>query len=260
MGPSLRRFFLRLIILFRSGRAEAELSREIDSHLKLLEDKFIAEGMSAEEARFAARRAFGGVEQAKEEQRETRTFAWLTNSKLDAKLGLRMLAKYPVLSMVSVIGIAVAIAIAAGYFAVLGEFLDSKLPLDEGDRIVVIRNRVISGPQAGNNLDSSAQDFLEWRDQVKSVQELGAFADSSRNLVLQGRHAELVPVAEMTASGFRLTRVAALLGRPLLDEDELPGAPPVVVIGYGEWQRLFNGDTKILGRIVQLDGTATRTV
>src|SRR5690242_9505172 len=132
MGPSFRRFFLRVITFLRTGRAEAELSREIESHLQMLEDKFVAQGMSAEEARYAARRAFGGVEQAKEYQRDTRTFRWLLNSKLDVKLGLRMLAKSPGLSLVAVIGMAVAIAIASGYFGVISAFLDSPLPLDEG--------------------------------------------------------------------------------------------------------------------------------
>src|SRR3954462_4584219 len=109
MGPSFRRFFLRLVTFLRPGHAEAELSREIESHLQMLADKFVAQGMSAEEARYAARRTFGGVEQVKEQQRETRTFSWLINSKLDVKLGLRMLGKYPGLSLVSVFGIAVAI-------------------------------------------------------------------------------------------------------------------------------------------------------
>ena len=59
----MRRFLLRLLSSFRSGRAERELSREIRSHLQLLEDQYVAMGMNAEEARSAALREFGGVEQ-----------------------------------------------------------------------------------------------------------------------------------------------------------------------------------------------------
>ena len=59
----------------------------------------------------------------------------------------------------------------------------------------------------------------------------------------------------MTASGFRLTRVAPVLGRTLLDEDERPGAPPVLVIGYDDWQRYFDGDPDVLGTTVRLDET-----
>src|SRR5688500_3788168 len=184
MVPSFRRFFLRLVTLFRGGRAEAELSREIASHLQMLEDAFIAQGMSAEEARFAAHRAFGGVAQAKERQRETRTFAWLASSWLDLKLGLRMLAKYPGLSLVSVTGMAVAIALASGYFGVLSVFLDSSLPVPEGDRIVAIRHRAVAGPDAGDTSQVWARDFLQWRGELETVGELGAFTDLGRNLLL----------------------------------------------------------------------------
>jgi hypothetical protein len=95
---AIRRFTQRLLAVFRASRAEDELAREIDAHLRLLEDGFVSNGMSREEARFAARRAFGGVEQAKEHQRDARSFRWLDDSRIDFKLGARMLAKYPALS------------------------------------------------------------------------------------------------------------------------------------------------------------------
>ncbi|MGH9219544.1 MAG: permease prefix domain 1-containing protein, partial [Vicinamibacterales bacterium] len=95
-----RRFFRRLAAPFRSARAEHELAREIRAHLQLLEDRFIAQGMSPDEARYAAQRAFGGVEQAKEHQRDARSFRWIDNSRTDFKLGARMLVKYPGLSLV----------------------------------------------------------------------------------------------------------------------------------------------------------------
>ncbi len=72
----MRRFFHRLLSLVRHGRAEDDLTREAGAHLRLLEDNFVARGMSADEARYAARRAFGGVEQAKELQRDARSFRW----------------------------------------------------------------------------------------------------------------------------------------------------------------------------------------
>ena len=92
---TIRRFVLRLLSFFRLSAAEAELSREISAHLQLLEDEHVAKGMSRDDARLAARRAFGGVEQAKEHHRDARGFRWLDNSRMDFKLGARMLAKYP---------------------------------------------------------------------------------------------------------------------------------------------------------------------
>src|SRR5690349_20279288 len=98
--PTIRRFVLRLLSFFRIGAAEAELSHEIRSHVQLLEDEQCAEGKSRDEARLAARRTFGGVEQAKEHHRDTRGFRWLEDSRIDFKLGVRMLVKYPGLSII----------------------------------------------------------------------------------------------------------------------------------------------------------------
>ena len=110
---AVRRFLLRLLPLFRSDRAEHELAREIRAHLQLLEDQFAARGMSAADARRAATRAFGGVEQAKEHQRDARSFRWLAGWPIDLKSGVRMFARYPGLTVVAVIALAVTIGAGA---------------------------------------------------------------------------------------------------------------------------------------------------
>ena len=110
-----RRVVLRLVSFFRSARAEADLAREIAAHLQLLEDQFVADGMTREDARYAARRAFGGVEQVKEHQRDARSFRWLAGWPMDLKLGVRMLAKTPGLTAVAVTALAVAIGAGAAY-------------------------------------------------------------------------------------------------------------------------------------------------
>ena len=131
----MRRTILRLLSSFRSSRAERELAREIRSHLQLLEDQYIAKGMDAAEARYAARRAFGGVEQVKEHQREARMFRWLAGWPMDLKLGGRMLMKYPGLTIVG--GLAMAFAIWAGLviFQVVSLFTNPALPLSQGGRL-----------------------------------------------------------------------------------------------------------------------------
>jgi putative ABC transport system permease protein len=137
----MRRFALRLLALVRSGKAEADLKREIDAHLQLLEDRFVSQGMSARDARDAARRAFGGqVEQTRLRQRDARSFRWLDETWLDVKLGARMLVKYPGLTIVGGVGMAAAIAISAASFAFFYAYMSSTLPLDEGDRIVALEN------------------------------------------------------------------------------------------------------------------------
>jgi putative ABC transport system permease protein len=173
---------------------------------------------------------------------------------LDVKLGLRMFARYPGLSLVSVLGMAVAIAIGAGYFAAFGTMLDSHLPFDPEGRVVVIQTRTLAG-QRGTGASASVHDFEQWRGELKSIADLGAFRDDSRNLITEDGQAFLVQVAAMTASGLAFTGVAPQLGRTLVADDERAAAAPVLVVGYEEWQRRFNGDAGILGRAVRLDET-----
>src|SRR5688572_1682238 len=112
---AVRRFLFRLVSFFRAGRAETELSREIQAHLRLLEDQFVARGMSAADARSAAKRAFGGVEQAKEHQRDARSFRCLAGWPMDLKVGVRMFVKYPGLTVVAVIALSVSIGAGAAF-------------------------------------------------------------------------------------------------------------------------------------------------
>lgn len=175
---------------------------------------------------------------------------------LDIKLGARMLVKYPGLALVGGLGMAVAIAIGAGSFAFFYSALYPTLPLDEGDRIIALENWDVV---ASDEERQSLHDFVLWRREMKSVQDVASFHDTGRNLFLTQGAGEPVRVAEMTASGFRVARVAPLLGRPLVDDDERQGAAPVVVIGHEVWKTRFDSDPRIIGRQVRL-GTTPHTV
>ena len=245
----IKRFVRRAISVFRSGRAEADLAREITSHLQLLEDSFRAQGMSAEDARFAAKRAFGGVEQAKEHQREARAFRWMDEWWLDAKLGTRMLIKYPGLTLVGSLGMAVSIAIGACFFTVIYSYVQPTLPIDEGTGVVSIQNW---DAESNSRESRSLHDYFIWKQELRSIQEIGAFRTVVHNLVVPGGTAEPVRIAEITASGFHIARVPALLGRTLVDGDERESAPPVVVIGYDVWRTRFSSDPAVVGRTIRL--------
>ena len=171
---------------------------------------------------------------------------------LDVRLGLRMLAKYPGLSLVSVTGMSVAIAIGAVAFGVISTIMDPTVPLDEGDRLVSIRN----WDTRSSSPDLRAlHDFAAWKSELQSVSELGAFRSESRTLRVDDGTRHLVEVAEITASGFAIARVAPVMGRPLITEDEREASPHVVIISEDEWQRRFGRDPHILGRPLRLGST-----
>jgi putative ABC transport system permease protein len=179
----------------------------------------------------------------------------MQSSWLDFKLG-RVLVKYPGLTLVGVLAIAVAMPISAAAFEFGNDMLRPSLPLEDGDRIVAIQNwdTAAAGPEY-----RSLHDFAAWREEVKSVEEIGAYTTLERNVITEDGRAEPVPIAEISASAFRIARVAPLMGRPLVDADEQPGAPSVVVMGYAVWQTRFGGDSAVVGRTVQL-GTSQATV
>lgn len=253
---TVKRFLRRLAAPFRSTQAERDLAREIRAHLRLLEDRFLAQGMSPDEAKSAAQRAFGGVEQAKEHQRDARSFRWIDNSRIDFKLGARMLVKYPGLSLVGGIGLAAAIAISATAFAFFYSYMYATLPLEDGERIVAVENWNV---EINNEERRSLHDLVAWRNELRRVEQLSAFRTIGRNLIVPGGANEPVQVAELTASAFAVARVPPVLGRYLVAEDERAGAPLVLVIGHDVWQSRFASDPSIIGREVRL-GHAVHTI
>jgi putative ABC transport system permease protein len=177
-------------------------------------------------------------------------------SKLDWKLGARMLLKHPALTVIGGLSLAAAIAIGVVGIELAGELLHKPLPFDEGRRVV----RLETLDAASSRVEPRVlHDFAIWRRTLKTVVELGAARVTERNVLTGEGRVEALRVAEITASAFPLTRVPALLGRPLRAADEMPGAEPVVVLGYDVWQRQFLHDPAIIGRVVTVGRTA-RTV
>ena len=177
-------------------------------------------------------------------------------STLDIKLGARILAKSPGLSIVGGLGIAVAVALGAAGYAVVNSYFYPVVPLSEGDRLVALAKFT---PQAQREEDRLLHDFLSWRRELRQVTDIGAFHSVRRNLVSESGQSEPITLAEMTAAGFRAARVPPLRGRVLLDADEQPGAPAVVVIGYDVWQSRFALDPAIIGRTIRI-GRETHTI
>src|SRR5687767_6920025 len=172
-------------------------------------------------------------------------------SQLDFVLAWRMLLRYPGLSIVSVLSISVGIAIAAGAFAVASTMTNPTVLLDEGDRVVSLMNWDVS---TSNRDQRMVHDFSVWRP-MTSIDHVSITRTVQRNLIRPGRPAEVVTIAEISAAAFQVARVPALRGRFLVPEDEGPGAPDTMVIGYDEWVRRFDADPDIVGRSAQLGST-----
>ena len=241
----------RLSLLVAGRAAEARMDEELAFHVDMEADRLAREyGMSADEARRRARATFGGVTQHKEELRAGRGLGWLDTVSLDVRLAGRMLRKSPGITLVAVVGLSVAVAIGCVSFSAIYRIIDPSLPVDEGDRVIAIRN--IDRRAFQDARPTHLHYFPLWREAMSGVAELGAYRNLSRNIVTAEGLSEPARVAEMTASGFRIARVMPIAGRTLVDADERPDAPPVAVIGYRLWQQRYAGRADIIGRPIQI--------
>ena len=175
---------------------------------------------------------------------------WLGGLSLDMKLGVRMLVKYPGLTLVGGLAMAFSIWVGAVVFEMVRVTLHPTLPLPGGDRIVKIENWNLRESRKESRV---LHDFAIWQGTLRSVTDLGAYSDASRNLAVSGGEVGRVNVAEITASAFRIAPTLPLLGRVLVETDERPEAPPVLLIGHDVWRTRFASDPEIIGRSVQLD-------
>jgi predicted permease len=238
----------------RRGRdVDAEMQEEFRHHIEQRAADLMRGGMSLDAALRRAQAEFGGTYNFGAEGRESRGLRWydaLRVSWLDFKLGGRMLLKYPGLTIIGGIAIAFAIWVGGGTFELISQGVRPTLPLPQGDRVVALE---LWNVQTNRREPRLLHDFVAWRSEARTVEDLGVFRAAGRNLTL-GRDGlgEPVSVAEISAVGFRVARVAPLLGRGLVDGDESPSAPNVVVIGYKTWQRRFGADPDVVGRTVRV--------
>lgn len=238
--------------LWRSSQLDAEMQDEMRFHVEMEAERLVREQrLDAQEARRRAHIRFGGLEKYKEQARDTRGLRWVDAVSLDARLGVRMLVKHRWLTLVGGFAMAVAIAIGAMFFEVMTEFLKPALPLEDGERVVALH---YATPMIGSPERRVLHDFVALRDELVSVEQLGAFRTAEHNIVAGNAPPEPIKVAEITASGFAVARTPPLVGRYLLPDDERDGASPVVVIGHQAWQSRFSGDPHIVGGTINLGG------
>lgn len=177
-------------------------------------------------------------------------------SMLDFKLGVRMLARYPGLTVVGTAAIAVAIALGTVYFEAVSKWKNPRLPTRDAERMISIRTW---DANALRDEQRSLHDFAIWRGQLKTVDHLGAAVTFVRNLTTEDGHVEPVRGAEISANAFGTLGTAPIKGRTLTEQDERPAEPPVVVIGEALWKTRFDSDPNVVGRVVKL-GTVAMTI
>ena len=245
------RLLRRLRYLLQRDRHERELDDELKFHLEMKRQELESRGLDRAAAAIAARRALGNLLLTRDHVRDVWIAPWLQGVLQDYRLGLRMLLKYPGLTLVGGFSFAFAIAVAAMAFEFLTQLVYPSLPVPGGDRIVALRmwDAAASRPER-----RALHEFMLWRDELRSVDDIGIFSVIERNLRWQDVAGAPVRGAAISEAAFRVAGVPAQLGRTLVAADEQLGAAPVVVLGHDVWRGAFASAPDIVGRQVRVGG------
>src|SRR5919197_386371 len=245
------RMFVGFSLLFANSKVEAELAKEIDAHLALLEDEYLRQGMSSEDARRAARLAYGGVEQAKQLHRDERGFRALGQILQDTRYTLRQLRKSPGFTVTAILMLALGIGATTAIFSIVEGILLRPLPFPDPDRLVILGD-VLEGSHSASGAHSSvtAPDIRNYMRDTQSFSHLGGYRGRLFELSGTGDPAA-VNGTRMSAEIFAALEVPALLGRTFTQQEDEENQQ-LVVLNYGMWQNRFHGDANVLGSKILL--------
>src|SRR6202030_3408441 len=243
----LRSWFARFLGLYRR---DSELNEELQAHLDLLTAENVRRGMTLKEARYAARREFGGVEQTKESYREQRGLPFVDTLLQDLRFALRMLGKKPGFALVAILTLALGIGATTAVFSVVDRILFRSLPYPEDDRLVSFggmapfdSREFMLGP-----------DFVDWRPRQRPFEAITAVEPGSVDCDLTEQNPARLSCGQADAAFLSTFRIHPILGRNFTHEEDRPNAPCVALLSYGLWRSRFAGDPQIVGKNISLDG------
>lgn len=236
---------LRLRSLFRRKRVEQELNEELRYHLERKTENFLAQGMSREDARYAAIRAMDGLELRKEQCRDARGVNFLETLLQDIRFGLRMLRKSPGFTLISVITIAIGIAANVCVFSLVDEFLLSSVPAKDPAGLIRIEG------------DYSYPEYAYLRDHAQTLQEITAhYSTAPLYVTINGDSGELIG-AVVSSSYFSMLGLSPYMGRFFTPaQDSVPDRDAVAVLSYEIWHGTYGGDPNILGKTLLINQRA----
>jgi len=238
----------RLLSLFRKRHVERELAAELRFHLEKQIETNIAAGMSPPDARSAATRLFGGVEQIKEDCREIQRLNLIENFIQDVRYGARSLMRTLLLVLVAALSIGLGIGANITIFSLFHAVLLDGPTAREPEHLVHV--------VAGNSIQISYPNFRDL-EESKLFGSLAAYKADPENLVnlRLGDETKAVYSQFVSSNYFDLMGVQPILGRTFSANEARPeGDPHLVILSYGCWQRRFGADAAMLGRVLNLNG------
>jgi putative ABC transport system permease protein len=245
----LHRFIASLRNLFQHKHVDQDLSAEIDSHVQLLADEYIASGIAPDAARRAAQIELGGREQVRNEVREARSGILLEQIWQDVRYGVRTLRKSAGFAVLAVFTLALGIGANTAMFSVIDGVLLQQPPFADPGRVAVVWQKQ---PNGNNNVFSTPA-YLEWKRQSGPLAQMAALVRAGHTLGT-GEPVERVTGMQASSEIFSVLGVPPALGRPFTAEEDRPGAGKLILLSDTLWKTRFQADRNILGSKIILDG------
>ncbi|HEX9892671.1 MAG TPA: ABC transporter permease [Gemmatimonadales bacterium] len=245
-----RRLLRRLRALLTRGRLDRELDAELDFHLAMNTESRERRGELHGAARLAAERELGAVLQIKDQVRDTRGVRPVEEFLTDLRVAVRGLMRKPSFTAASLTTFALGVGGVAAVFGAVHGILLTPLPFGDPDRLVVAweydqRRAVQQEASPGN--------FLDWRARTTGFEALAGIEPFGLDWI--SPEGPITLATWLVSEGFfDLFRVRPLLGRSFRPDEHQPGRGQAVVLGHALWQRVFGGDSGVVGRILTLDG------
>jgi len=246
---------MRLLRFFRRQHWNREREQELEAHLAIETDEFMARGMSLEEARYAARRKLGNVTQIREEIHEMNSFRLLETFGQDLRYAVRLLRLNPVFTLVAVLSLALGIGANTAIFQLLDAVRLRSLPVAKPQelyevKVVSLHGRSGSFPNRYPRMTNAIWEQI--RDHQEAFSSIFAWGDWNFDLSRGGRKQRAQGIW-VSGDYFRTLEVRPLMGRLISSQDDHPGCTPIAVLSYAFWQRQFGGSASALGSTLSLD-------
>ncbi len=254
----LRTIAARLRGLFGNRRAKQEFDDEIETHLRLLAERYLRQGMTEAEAAWAARRQFGNITLLKEANREMRGIGFIETIFQDVRYGLWMMRKNPGFTLIAALTLSLGIGANTAIFGVVNAILLRPLPFKDPERLVIVFDREAEAA-GGDRTPLGVSDLFDLREQSRSFTEIEAFEGSLFNYT-GGESPERILGFVVTAKFFSTLGVRPQIGRDFSPDEERPGAQRVALISDSFWRRHFAADPQVVGRPINLSGESYNVI
>jgi predicted permease len=236
---------------FKREEADADLRQELESYLEITTSEYVARGMDPDAARAAARRKLGNSTLVREEIYYMDTIPFIESLSTALRYWFRTLRREPMFTAAATLTLALGIGATTAIFSVVNGVLIKPLPYPAADEILSV-SHFAPGMGFAKPVGMSPSMLFTYREEGHVFQSLGGWSPGAAT-VTGLAEPERIRTLLITFGTLQVLNVPALMGRWLSQEDDTEGAPEVVLLSYGYWQRRFNGDPGVVGRGITVD-------